>query len=234
MSRTEVFQNDTIDAMLEVIRREPASDEARATCWSLWLLVRRNVERRIARHRAPAYVGAEDFRLFVLEEAERRFLDYASKCDGAKTLPGLLRRIADTAFLDAIRRHEVRFGPRVDLYAGPGLGPDGVGVDDSFGASAPSEAGFDDAHVDPTLVAERRERSRKVLEALEALSRRSDLWCRAAKAIVLRVMEQRPRSEVAAILGVQERTVDRDIQKSLEELGVLLTDLIGSPQAISS
>lgn len=223
MPRIETACAPTIEAMLEVIRREPTSPEAKETAWALWLRVMGDVENRIARKRPPANVDPTDFRGDALDRAERRFLRNVFRCRGEVSLPGLLSRIANHSFIDAIRRHKVYSKWHVPL-PGPVDSEHGPGQDVPYiGAASEPDAEFGESRVDPALAAELEERSLRILGALRALGSRSPHSLRVAKAVLWRIVEDRPRSEIAEALGISERQVDRDIAEGKDALKELLS-----------
>lgn len=216
----------TIDEMLEAIRREPTSPEANETAWALWRRVMGDVEAHIARMRPPAlHADPQDFRLKVLEDVEGKFLPYAAEIRSASALPGLLKLIAKRAFIDAIRRHKVHHRDHVPLPDPEDAKHQPEGSDPFFGASSEPDAEFGESRVDPALSAELQERSVKILGVLQTFGSRSEHSLRVAKAVLWRIIEGRPRFEVAEALGISERQVDRDLAEGKAALKELLSEM---------
>jgi DNA-directed RNA polymerase specialized sigma24 family protein len=230
MDRAERRRTPSVEELFEAVRNAPEGDVA--PVWALWARMQPEARARVARFRPPASMDAEDFRQEVLSRVEGRFLSHAGHSVSVEELNGKLGCWAYSSLIDAVRRRKVHDGVIVPLPGADGDNEDAGRQDEHLWVTYDPAAAFDGVHVDPAVHAEIEERSLRVLGALERLAAlepaRRQYWAAVARAVRMRHLDGRPRSEVALELGLSERQTDRYITAGLAKLAEMLGDSLGS------
>jgi RNA polymerase sigma factor (sigma-70 family) len=195
-------------------RAEFTSLEGAAAFWELWLRSLPLIMGAIARYRVPGGTDKADFRQAVLERVERKCRKAFAAFEGRSSLAWYLRRVVRSAAIEELRARK-----RISAQRSPLPGHCLVSHDAVFEAVE-----IESGTAGPACQLELSDRSEVLLQALQALASESDLSLRIARAVVSRCIDQRPRDEVSAELGVSVRQVNRYVVIGLNRLRSILSD----------
>lgn len=195
---------------------DPASSEE---FWVIWLRHRGVVEAAALAMRTPPGADPDDFRRRVVERAEGRCAKALIAFREGCGLESYFRMVARTAFLDEYRHWKSGNGRMVSLEALSGPNCDDLETRESGGGAFCSDS------VDPSDEVERAQLADTLELALNRLAAESDRSLQIVRALRLRIREDWPRKQVAELLRVSERQVDRYVHEGLMKLRGILEPL---------